>query len=256
MLYNGLISKYLKGCFIDGDPVNGGGPAPEKTFTQAELDAIIGERLSRERQKYADYDELKGISDELETFGYRGTASEKKAVLRAQAEEARKKAELEELQNEAQQTGTTPELLSEIRQLKAELTELKKDKEAANAAREAQKRAQERAQVHLAEFGGKYPDIDIDALLKNEKFGDFIQASNPNLTLVQIYERYKKLVGEAEAEALTKIKSNIDRSTSSGRDRGDSSGGTYGLTAKQQELAKEGGMTNKEYADFLKHIKR
>lgn len=31
----------------------------EKTFTQAEMDAIISERLSRERQKYADYDSLK-----------------------------------------------------------------------------------------------------------------------------------------------------------------------------------------------------
>lgn len=32
---------------------------PERTFTQAEMDAIIGDRLNRERQKYADYAELK-----------------------------------------------------------------------------------------------------------------------------------------------------------------------------------------------------
>lgn len=31
----------------------------EKTFTQAELDAIIADRLARERGKYADYDTLK-----------------------------------------------------------------------------------------------------------------------------------------------------------------------------------------------------
>ncbi|MBR4687095.1 MAG: hypothetical protein IKP01_02175 [Bacteroidales bacterium] len=36
-----------------------GAPA-EKTFTQAEMDAIIGERLNRLKAKYADYDELKG----------------------------------------------------------------------------------------------------------------------------------------------------------------------------------------------------
>lgn len=34
-----------------------GAPA-EKTFTQAEMDAIIGDRLKRERAKYADYSEL------------------------------------------------------------------------------------------------------------------------------------------------------------------------------------------------------
>jgi len=32
---------------------------PEKTFTQTELDAIIGDRLKREREKYADYEQLK-----------------------------------------------------------------------------------------------------------------------------------------------------------------------------------------------------
>ena len=33
--------------------------ADDKTFTQAEMDSIIEGRLARERQKYADYDDLK-----------------------------------------------------------------------------------------------------------------------------------------------------------------------------------------------------
>ena len=33
---------------------------PERTFTQAELNAIVQDRLTRERTKYADYEELKG----------------------------------------------------------------------------------------------------------------------------------------------------------------------------------------------------
>lgn len=35
------------------------GSSAEKTFTQAELDAIVADRLSRERAKYADFDILK-----------------------------------------------------------------------------------------------------------------------------------------------------------------------------------------------------
>ena len=35
------------------------GASPERTFTQAEMDAIIGDRLARERAKFADYDSLK-----------------------------------------------------------------------------------------------------------------------------------------------------------------------------------------------------
>lgn len=37
-----------------------------KTFTQAELDAIIQDRLTRERQKYADYEKLKAAAAELD----------------------------------------------------------------------------------------------------------------------------------------------------------------------------------------------
>lgn len=32
---------------------------PEKTFTQAEVNSMIGERLAREREKYAGFDEMK-----------------------------------------------------------------------------------------------------------------------------------------------------------------------------------------------------
>ncbi len=37
----------------------GGGQQPERTFTQAELNAILADRLNRQRAQYADYDILK-----------------------------------------------------------------------------------------------------------------------------------------------------------------------------------------------------
>ncbi|WP_189079249.1 hypothetical protein [Mangrovihabitans endophyticus] len=40
----------------DGDGNDGAG---EKTFTQADVDRIVRERIGREREKYADYDDLK-----------------------------------------------------------------------------------------------------------------------------------------------------------------------------------------------------
>ena len=39
---------------------------PEKTFTQSELNAIIGDRLAQERKKYADYEELKGKAEKYD----------------------------------------------------------------------------------------------------------------------------------------------------------------------------------------------
>ncbi|MHA7962872.1 phage scaffolding protein [Paenibacillus sp. CAU 1782] len=52
--------------FAEDDPEPGNDPNPEPTFTQAELDAKIAERLGRERKKYADYDELKTKLADLE----------------------------------------------------------------------------------------------------------------------------------------------------------------------------------------------
>jgi len=41
-------------------------PPSDKTFTQGELDRIVGERVGRERQKYADYDDLKTKASEYD----------------------------------------------------------------------------------------------------------------------------------------------------------------------------------------------
>ena len=48
-----------------GNATQGAPAEPERTFTQAEMDAIIGDRLKRERAKYADYDEAKAALNEL-----------------------------------------------------------------------------------------------------------------------------------------------------------------------------------------------
>src|SRR5438874_2404637 len=39
-----------------------------KTFTQAELDAIVGDRLKRQKSQFADYDDLKARAAKLDEF--------------------------------------------------------------------------------------------------------------------------------------------------------------------------------------------
>lgn len=43
------------------------GQQTERTFTQAEVNAIVTDRLNRERAKYADYDDLKAKAAQLDT---------------------------------------------------------------------------------------------------------------------------------------------------------------------------------------------
>ena len=50
----------------DGGQGNQGNKQPEKTFTQAELDAVIADRLQREREKTKDYADLKKAADEYQ----------------------------------------------------------------------------------------------------------------------------------------------------------------------------------------------
>lgn len=60
----------------------------EKTFTQAELDAIVSDRLKRERSKYEGYDELKAKAAKLDELEEASKTELQKATERAQALES------------------------------------------------------------------------------------------------------------------------------------------------------------------------
>ena len=57
----------------------------EKTFTQAEVDAIVGDRLKRDRQKYADYDALKEKAEKYDKLEEENKSELQRAVERANA---------------------------------------------------------------------------------------------------------------------------------------------------------------------------
>lgn len=247
-----------QGNLIDETGNGGQNQTPDKTFTQAEVDGIIAARLGREG-----IHDAKEIVELLKDFGYEGSPAEIKVILREQAKEAKaqreqaaREKELEDLQDQAKQSGTSPELLAEIRELKAEIAGLKKKDEEKAKAKEAKAKEQELWASYVTEFKEKHPDIDLDKLGSNQKFQKFFEDSNPRLTLTQVYDNYVDLVGGAEKAAIEKLKSNVDRSTSSGRNKGTDTGGTYGLTARQQELATESGIPFKKYAENLALIKK
>ena len=56
----------------------------EKTFNQAELDAIISDRLKREREKYADYEQLKEKATKLDEIEEASKTELQKATERAE----------------------------------------------------------------------------------------------------------------------------------------------------------------------------
>jgi multidrug efflux pump subunit AcrA (membrane-fusion protein) len=117
-----------------------GGGDPGKTFTQEELDRIIAERLKREREKYADYDQLKKDAEELRKRREAEMSEAEKAKAAKEEAEAKlkaKEAELEALRLEQLRTRLVTEaglpiaLASRVRgttedEIKADIEELKK----------------------------------------------------------------------------------------------------------------------------------
>ena len=57
---------------------------PERTFTQAEMDAIIGDRLKRERAKYQDYEDLKAKATAFDEAAEASKSDLQKATERAE----------------------------------------------------------------------------------------------------------------------------------------------------------------------------
>ena len=60
-------------------------PEGEKTFTQAELDAIVSERLSREKKKYEGFEELKEKAKKFDEIEEANKSELEKATERAKA---------------------------------------------------------------------------------------------------------------------------------------------------------------------------
>lgn len=89
-----------------------GAPAGEKTFTQAQMDAIIGDRLARERAKYADYSELKQKAEAYDQAEELSKATERAERAEAQLADMRSRAEAERMKAEiAAEKGVPAELL-------------------------------------------------------------------------------------------------------------------------------------------------
>ncbi len=85
------------------------GQSGERTFTQAEMDAIIGDRLKRERSKYADYDELKTKAEQFDAAQEAAKSDYEKAVEERDALKAR----LEKLEAESARAAAVAKAAAE-----------------------------------------------------------------------------------------------------------------------------------------------
>lgn len=121
---NNELNEVVNDTTTDGAPEE---KLETKTFTQAELDKIVADRVAREKkklEKYADYDDVKTKLSEFEKFEEERKKAEMTVQERLEAEkaEADKKAqEAEERANKALEQANKRLLKAEFRLLAKEL---------------------------------------------------------------------------------------------------------------------------------------
>lgn len=223
---------------------------PGKTFTQAELDKILADRLARAK-KPDDYDDLKELLTELEEYGYPQSAKEAKDAIKQAKAQAKAEKDLEELEEQAALQGTSPELLKKMATLESKISELEAEKNAKKAEIEAElekAKATEEAdkawQSQVDEMATEYPDVDLEALEENTKFIKFIKGKSGQ-TLKELYEDFNELIGETESAAMKKAMSKAERSTSSGKHS--NSGGSRTLSEAEKATLKDWNSKNPKY---------
>lgn len=110
--------------FAEGDPEpNPEPPAPEKTFTQADLDRIVADRLARDRKGREDYDDIKTKLTALEKAEAEREAAKLTETERLQAE----KADAEKKAQEAESKGTAALAAANQRLIDAEFKVLARE---------------------------------------------------------------------------------------------------------------------------------
>ena len=159
--------------------------------------------------------------------------------------------------------------INERREREQERERRRQERELEQAQRQEQAQAERVKQYH-DHWYSQYKELrkDFPDLLP-AKAGNFLEVAQAMPDVVKLMasdnldfrRAFKDIHEDAYAERRYKKKlerdaANDERSTSSGRGGGDYSGASYGLTAQQQQLAKEGGISYKEYAALLKHVKK
>lgn len=92
--------------------------AAERTFTQTELDAIVSDRLKRDRAKYADYEALKEKAEQFDKMEEASKTELQKAIERGNALEnelnsLKKAAEVRKIRDDVSaETGVPANLLT------------------------------------------------------------------------------------------------------------------------------------------------
>lgn len=139
----------------------------EKTLSESEVNRIVQERLAREREKFADYEDLKSKADKLTELEAANQSELEKAQAKAEQAEARAKKLEDDLKQErltelrsrvARDKGVPEKRLKYVTGETQEEIEASAVDLAEEAAEESSQQVRQQSYVPTAGTGGSAPD--------------------------------------------------------------------------------------------------
>lgn len=224
----------------EGQPAQQPQTGGDKTFTQAEVDRIIGERLGREREKYQGFDQTQTQLQALQKYGY--NLSDVVAHLEQTAQEQYQ----QQLQQQAQDFGVAPQILQKLSEYEQRFV------------------AQDYAEAQ------RTLNTEIDRIGKDPQFGEFFKQNETEILQTALklgtsdlesamgkvfLKKYPEIRQQAtqagEQQAIRQIQqrgaTQVDGSAQSGE-----TGAGVQLSNEQLAMAKNLGINPQDYAKRLK----
>ncbi len=254
----------------------------EKTFTQEQVEALIAERIKRERKVNEALIPVKQLLKQLQE---KGTVSGKSYSEIAENLISRLTDSVGSGDESAKQSADTPDLQSErsavsVADNEENGTVLTCDKQACDGEEPEQKSGDLKEKQEscvsdadmqaLYDFKKKHPEADMNMLFDSDLFSSF--AKGKSGSLMQLCEDYCLFISKLQAMNAPKLSetfSDMNTASDDGLVRGgfspmnstafSSMSGTSaspadGLTKQQMEIAKNGGLSYREYAELLSSI--
>ncbi len=239
---------------------------PEKTFTQSQLEALIADRLKRERKNAEALrsvkDLLANLSDSgaLKASSYSEMASELSRLLsdKKDKEEEREMSagntlsDLEENENASVNADTSQE--ESVDGDAKEDTSVQQENEPA-----ANQQLSDSTFVLTADMARAikkaYPECDIGELLCDGSFEAFSKGrSGSPEDIYGDYLTFLTVIERKQEDIERRMYANTASTSFSASDKASFTDGSEGLTKRQMEIARQNGMSYREYAGLLSSI--
>ena len=197
--------------------------------TRRENAAARAARLRAKREAEAEAD--RRVGERLAKSGLVNPYTHKPFTSLQEVEEYGERVRQAQIKKVAKESGRSEEEVSAEMADKDFLRRMRQEADGKDAERKAKAEREAFILADVMDFVGRYPDVDVDKLERNESFREFCGSRFGKEPLGDLYGSFLKVTGAAGQAAVARQKGRSDRSTGGG-----STGGMTMTPSQQKAL--------------------